>query len=153
MSYTLIFAYFNCFIQKWDAPERKRGREECLRLDHNLIGTEFILLGLIAEGTSASAKMLKSMGISLKNARIEVEKVIGRGSGSANDEPSHTPETEQLLKSSLGKAREFRRNYIDTGHLLLALIDGDECVGTQVLCNLGVDFAKIRADLRDILAA
>lgn len=96
-------------------------QEEARRLGHNFVGTEQILLGLIGEGTGVAAKVLKSMGVNLKDARIEVEKIIGRGSGFVAVEIPFTPRAKRVLELSLEEARQLGHNYIGTEHLLLGL--------------------------------
>ena len=97
-------------------------QEEARRLGHNFVGTEQILLGLIGEGTGIAAKTLKSMGVNLKDARVEVEKIIGRGSGFVAVEIPFTPRAKRVLELSWDEARQLGHNYIGTEHLLLGLI-------------------------------
>ena len=122
-------------------------QEEARRLGHNFVGTEQILLGLIGEGTGVAAKVLKSMGVNLKDARIEVEKIIGRGSGFVAVEIPFTPRAKRVLELSLEEARQLGHNYIGTEHLLLGLIREGEGVAARVLENLGVDLAKVRTQV------
>ncbi|MFS8867549.1 ATP-dependent Clp protease ATP-binding subunit [Synechococcus sp. H65.1] len=122
-------------------------QEEARRLGHNFVGTEQILLGLIGEGTGIAAKVLKSMGVNLKDARIEVEKIIGRGSGFVAVEIPFTPRAKRVLELSLEEARQLGHNYIGTEHLLLGLIREGEGVAARVLENLGVDLAKVRTQV------
>jgi len=122
-------------------------QEEARRLGHNFVGTEQILLGLIGEGTGVAAKVLKSMGINLKDARIEVEKIIGRGSGFVAVEIPFTPRAKRVLELSLEEARQLGHNYIGTEHLLLGLIREGEGVAARVLENLGVDLSKARTQV------
>ena len=123
------------------------GQEEARRLGHNFVGTEQILLGLIGEGTGVAAKVLKSMGVNLKDARVEVEKIIGRGSGFVAVEIPFTPRAKRVLELSLEEARQLGHNYIGTEHLLLGLIREGEGVAARVLENLGVDLAKVRTQV------
>jgi len=116
-------------------------------LGHNFVGTEQILLGLIGEGTGVAAKVLKSMGVNLKDARVEVEKIIGRGSGFVAVEIPFTPRAKRVLELSLEEARQLGHNYIGTEHLLLGLIREGEGVAARVLENLGVDLAKVRTQV------
>jgi ATP-dependent Clp protease ATP-binding subunit ClpC len=111
------------------------------------VGTEQILLGLIGEGTGVAAKVLKSMGVNLKDARVEVEKIIGRGSGFVAVEIPFTPRAKRVLELSLEEARQLGHNYIGTEHLLLGLIREGEGVAARVLENLGVDLAKVRTQV------
>ena len=122
-------------------------QEEARRLGHNFVGTEQILLGLIGEGTGVAAKVLKSMGVNLKDARIEVEKIIGRGSGFVAVEIPFTPRAKRVLELSLEEARQLGHNYIGTEHLLLGLIREGEGVAARVLENLGVNLSKVRTQV------
>ncbi|MGF1600905.1 MAG: ATP-dependent Clp protease ATP-binding subunit [Chloroflexi bacterium AL-N5] len=122
-------------------------QEEARRLGHNFVGTEQILLGLIGEGTGVAAKVLKSMGVNLKDARVEVEKIIGRGSGFVAVEIPFTPRAKRVLELSLEEARQLGHNYIGTEHLLLGLIREGEGVAARVLENLGVDLGKVRTQV------
>ena len=126
-------------------------QEEARRLGHNFVGTEQVLLGLIGEGTGVAAKTLKSMGVNLKDARAEVEKIIGRGSGFVAVEIPFTPRAKRVLELSWDEARQLGHNYIGTEHLLLGLIREGEGVAARVLENLGVDLNKIRSNVVKIL--
>lgn len=126
-------------------------QEEARRLGHNFVGTEQILLGLIGEGTGIAAKTLKSMGVNLKDARIEVEKIIGRGSGFVAVEIPFTPRAKRVLELSWDEARQLGHNYIGTEHLLLGLIREGEGVAARVLENLGVDLTKVRQHIVRLL--
>ncbi len=121
-------------------------QEEARRLGHNFVGTEQILLGLIGEGTGVAAKVLNTMGVNLKDARIEVEKLIGRGSGLVAVEIPFTPRAKRVLELSQKEARQLGHNYIDTEHLLLGLIREGEGIAARVLQNWGVDY-KILSEL------
>eukprot|EP00270_Netrium_digitus_P010085 TRINITY_DN309_c0_g1_i3.p1 TRINITY_DN309_c0_g1~~TRINITY_DN309_c0_g1_i3.p1 ORF type:complete len:877 (-),score=344.13 TRINITY_DN309_c0_g1_i3:201-2711(-) len=122
-------------------------QEEARRLGHNFVGTEQILLGLIGEGTGIAAKVLKSMGVNLKEARVEVEKIIGRGSGFVAVEIPFTPRAKRVLELSLEEARQLGHNYIGTEHLLLGLMREGEGVAARVLENLGADPGNIRTQV------
>ncbi|KAL6011748.1 ATP-dependent Clp protease ATP-binding subunit ClpA cd4b, chloroplastic [Asimina triloba] len=122
-------------------------QEEARRLGHNFVGTEQILLGLVGEGTGIAAKVLKSMGINLKDARVEVEKIIGRGSGFVAVEIPFTPRAKRVLELSLEEARQLGHNYIGSEHLLLGLLREGEGVAARVLDNLGADPANIRTQV------
>lgn len=126
-------------------------QEEARRLGHNFVGTEQVLLGLIGEGTGIAAKTLKSMGVNLKDARVEVEKIIGRGSGFVAVEIPFTPRAKRILELSWDEARQLGHNYIGTEHLLLGLIREGEGVAARVLENLGVDLNKIRSNVVKML--
>ncbi|GAB2280388.1 ATP-dependent Clp protease ATP-binding subunit ClpA cd4b, chloroplastic [Dionaea muscipula] len=122
-------------------------QEEARRLGHNFVGTEQILLGLISEGTGIAAKVLKSMGINLKDARVEVEKIIGRGSGFVAVEIPFTPRAKRVLELSLEEARQLGHNYNGSEHLLLALLREGEGVAARVIENLGADPSNIRTQV------
>ena len=126
-------------------------QEEARRLGHNFVGTEQVLLGLIGEGTGIAAKTLKSMGVTLKDARVEVEKIIGRGSGFVAVEIPFTPRAKRVLELSWDEARQLGHNYIGTEHLLLGLIREGEGVAARVLENLGVDLNKVRSNVVKML--
>ena len=126
-------------------------QEEARRLGHNFVGTEQVLLGLINEGTGVAAKTLKSMGVTIKDAREQVEKIIGRGSGFVAVEIPFTPRAKKVLELSWDEARQLGHNYIGTEHLLLGLIREGEGIGTKVLENLGVDLNKCRSNVIKLL--
>eukprot|EP00873_Tetraselmis_striata_P045655 jgi/Tetstr1/465919/TSEL_010533.t1 len=119
-------------------------QEEARRLGHNFVGTEQILLGLIGESTGIAAKVLKSLGVNLKDARVEVEKIIGRGSGFVAVEIPFTPRAKRVLELSLEEARALGHNYIGTEHILLGLLREGEGVAARVLETLGAEASKIR---------
>ena len=128
---------------------RTRARDGAIRTvtDETAFATRQIMLGLIGEGTGIAAKVLKSMGISLKEARIEVEKIIGRGSGFVAVEIPFTPRAKRVLELALEEARQLGHNYIGTEHLLLGLLREGEGVAARVLENLDADPAKIRSQV------
>lgn len=126
-------------------------QEEARRLGHNFVGTEQVLLGLIGEGTGIAAKTLKSMGVTIKEARAQVEKIIGRGSGFVAVEIPFTPRAKKVLELSWDEARQLGHNYIGTEHLLLGLIREGEGVAAKVLENLGVDLNKCRSNVIKLL--
>jgi ATP-dependent Clp protease ATP-binding subunit ClpC len=128
---------------------RARARDGAIRTvtDETAFATRQIMLGLIGEGTGIAAKVLKSMGISLKEARIEVEKIIGRGSGFVAVEIPFTPRAKRVLELALEEARQLGHNYIGTEHLLLGLLREGEGVAARVLENLDADPAKIRSQV------
>ncbi|KAJ4962612.1 hypothetical protein NE237_022551 [Protea cynaroides] len=122
-------------------------QEEGRRLGHNFVGTEQILLGLIGEGTGIAAKVLKSMGINLKDARVEVEKIIGRGGGFVSVEIPFTLCAKHVLQLSLEEASQLGHNYIGSEHLLLGLLREGKGVAARVLEILGADASNIRTQL------
>ncbi|KAK6912913.1 Clp, repeat (R) domain [Dillenia turbinata] len=120
-------------------------QEEARRLGHNFVGTEQILLGLIGEGTGIAAKVLKSMGINVKDARVEVEKIIGRGSGFIAVEIPFTPRAKRVLELSLEEARQLGHNYIGSEHLLLGLLREGEGVAACVIRMVGESTEAVSA--------
>ncbi|XP_078175501.1 chaperone protein ClpC2, chloroplastic-like isoform X1 [Carex rostrata] len=119
---------------------------ESRRLGHSFVGTEQILLGLIGEGTGIAAKVLKSMGINLKDARVEVEKIIGKGSGFVAVEIPFTAQAKRALELVLEEARQMGDNYIGSQHLLLGLLR-EGGAAARVLESLGADLNSIRTEL------
>lgn len=126
-------------------------QEEARRLGHNFVGTEQILLGLIAEGTGVAAQSLKELNVRLKPARQKVEEIIGRGSGFVPAEIPFTPRAKRVLELSWDEARQLGHNYIGTEHLLLGLIREGEGVAIRVLEALEVDVSKVRSTVIKIL--
>jgi ATP-dependent Clp protease ATP-binding subunit ClpC len=126
-------------------------QEEARRLGHNFVGTEQILLGLLGEGNGVAAKVLTELGVTLKEARREVERIIGRGSGYLPPEIPFTPKVKTLFEQSFKEARSLGHNYIGTEHLLLGLTEAGEGVAAKVLQNLGVDLKTIRSTVIRIL--
>ncbi|PMB20541.1 ATP-dependent Clp protease ATP-binding subunit ClpC [Fischerella thermalis CCMEE 5198] len=120
-------------------------QEEARRLGHNFVGTEQILLGLLGEGNGVAAKVLTELGVTLKEARREVERIIGRGSGYLPPEIPFTPKVKTLFEQAFKEARSLGHNYIGTEHLLLGLTEAGEGVAAKVLQNLGVDLKNIRS--------
>jgi ATP-dependent Clp protease ATP-binding subunit ClpC len=126
-------------------------QEEARRLGHNFVGTEQILLGLIGEGTGVAAKVLTDLGVTLKDARREVEKIIGRGSGFVPPEIPFTPKVKSLFEQSFREAHGLGHNYINTEHLLLGLTDAGEGVAAKVLKSLGIELQTVRSRVMSIL--
>ncbi len=114
-------------------------QEESRRLGHNFVGTEQLLLALIGEGTGIAAKVLKSWGIALRDARIEVEKIIGRGPGFVAVEIPFTLRAKRVLELALEESRRLGHSYIGTEHILLGLIREGEGLACRVLEILGID--------------
>lgn len=126
-------------------------QEEARRLGHNFVSTELILLGLIGEGTGIGAKVLKSMGVNLKEARVEIEKIIGRGSGHVAIEIPFTPRAKRVLELSWDEARQLGHNYIGTEHLLLGIIREGDGIASRVLEKIGVDIEKLRQSTLELI--
>src|SRR5213595_2904602 len=119
-------------------------QEEARMLNHNYIGTEHILLGLIHEGKGVAAKSLESLGISLEAVRSQVEELIGRGTSGPTGHIPFTPRAKKVLELSLREALQLGHNYIGTEHILLGVIREGEGVAAQVLVKLGVDLNRVR---------
>jgi len=122
-------------------------QEEARRLGHNVVGTEHILLGLIAEGEDVAARSLLSLGISIDQVRGEVERIIGRGGQPTQGQIGFTPRSKRVLELAFDEARRLGHTYIGTEHLLLGLIREGEGVAAQVLQNLGAGLEKVRAQV------
>jgi ATP-dependent Clp protease ATP-binding subunit ClpC len=121
-----------------------KAQEEARRLRHNFVGTEQLLLGLIKEESTVSAKVLGEFGINLNDARAEVEAIIGRGSGSVPPEIPFTPKVKQVFEQAFQEARRMDAAYIEPEHLLLSLTQSTESVAYRVMTNLGVEPTKVR---------
>ena len=119
-------------------------QDESRRLGHNFVGTGQILLGTISVEISVAAKVLKSKGVTLERARIEVEKIIGRGSGFVPADIPFSPEASDALDLTLEEVQQRGSNYIETEHVLLGTLRIEDGIALQVLANLGVDATEIR---------
>ena len=104
-------------------------------------------MGLIGENSGVAFKSLKSVGVNLKDARLEVERLVGRGSGFVAVEIPFTPRAKKILEMALHKGRDFGHSYINTEHLLLAIIEDKNGVGNRVLLNLGVNLTKLKTEV------
>jgi len=120
-------------------------------LNHNYIGTEHLLLGLIHEGEGVAAKALESLGISLEAVRQQVEQVIGQGQQAPSGHIPFTPRAKKVLELSLREARQLGHDYIGTEHILLGLIREGEGVAAQVLVKLGGDLNRVRQQVIQVL--
>ena len=127
-------------------------QEEARLLNHNYIGTEHILLGLIHEGEGVAAKALESLGISLEAVRSQVEELIGQGGSSPSGHIPFTPRAKKVLELSLREALQLGHNYIGTEHILLGLIREGEGVAAQVLVKLGADLSRVRQQVIQLLS-
>jgi ATP-dependent Clp protease ATP-binding subunit ClpC len=121
-------------------------------LNHNYIGTEHILLGLIHEGEGVAAKGLESLGISLEAVRAQVEEIIGQGQQAPSGHIPFTPRAKKVLELSLREALQLGHNYIGTEHILLGLIREGEGVAAQVLVKLGADLNRVRQQVIQLLS-
>jgi ATP-dependent Clp protease ATP-binding subunit ClpC len=124
-----------------------KAQEEARRMQHNFVGTEQLLLGILKQGSSKAAAVLKELDITLEAAREEVEAIIGRGSGNPPAEVPFTPKVKQVFEQAFQEARKLDADYIEPEHLLLSLAQSDESVAYRVLENLGVVPAKLRTRL------
>ena len=127
-------------------------QEEARMLNHNYIGTEHILLGLIHEGEGVAAKALESMGISLEDVRREVEEIIGQGSQPHTGHIPFTPRAKKVLELSLREGLQMGHKYIGTEFLLLGLIREGDGVAAQVLTKLGADLPRVRQQVIQLLS-
>jgi ATP-dependent Clp protease ATP-binding subunit ClpC len=127
---------------------------EALRFNHEYIGTEHILLGIVKEGSGVAANVLKNLDIDLRKIRLEVEKIVRHGPGTERvmaGRLPHTPRAKKVIEYSIEEARNLNHNYVGTEHLLLGLLREEEGVAAQVLINLGVKLETVRQEIRDLL--
>jgi ATP-dependent Clp protease ATP-binding subunit ClpC len=127
-------------------------QEEAKLLNHNYIGTEHILLGLIHEGEGVAAKALEALGINLESVREQVQEIIGQGQQAPTGHIPFTPRAKKVLELSLREALQLGHSYIGTEHLLLGLIREGEGVAAQVLTKLGADTNKVRQQVIQLLS-
>ncbi len=126
-------------------------QDEARMLNHNYIGTEHILLGLLHEGEGVAAKALESLGISLDAVRQQVEEIIGQGQQSPSGHIPFTPRAKKVLELSLRESLQLGHNYIGTEHILLGLIREGDGVAAQVLVKLGADLNRVRQQVIQLL--
>jgi ATP-dependent Clp protease ATP-binding subunit ClpC len=124
------------------------GQEEARRLKHNFVGTEQILLGLMAEGTGIAAKALKLSGLNLRAVRTEVENIIGKGSGHIDIEIPFTPRAKSVLEHAWDAATAVGADMIDTQHILLGLLQEQDCVAVKIINTLKIDTQRLLDDLQ-----
>ena len=127
-------------------------QEEARMLNHNYIGTEHLLLGLIAEGEGVAAKALESLGIAVERVREQVEEIIGQGQQAPGGHIPFTPRAKKVLELSLREALQLGHNYIGTEHILLGLIREGEGVAAQVLVKLGAELNRVRQQVLQLLS-
>jgi len=127
-------------------------QEEARMLNHNYIGTEHILLGLIHEGEGVASKALEQLGISLENVREQVQEIIGQGQQAPTGHIPFTPRAKKVLELSLREALQLGHNYIGTEHILLGLIREGEGVAAQVLVKLGAELARVRQTVIQLIS-
>jgi Clp amino terminal domain, pathogenicity island component len=127
-------------------------QQEARRLDHNYIGTEHLLLGLVREGEGVAARALEALGVSLDGVRGQVEEVIGRGPEPPGGHVPFTPRAKKVLELSLREAKGLGHDYIGTEHILLGLVREGEGVAAQVLVRLGADLPRVRQQVVELLS-
>ncbi len=127
-------------------------QEEALRFNHNYIGTEHILLGLVREGEGVAAKVLANLGVDLAKVRSAVEFIIGRGDKAVTGEIGLTPRAKKVIELAVDEARRLGHQYIGTEHLLLGLVREGEGIAAGVLESLGVSLEKVRAEVTRVLS-
>src|SRR5258706_618780 len=127
--------------------------QEAQRFNHEFIGTEHILLGLVKEGSGVAANVLKNLDIDLRKIRLEVEKIVQTGSSEtvALGKLPHTPRAKKVIEYSIEEARNLNHNYVGTEHLLLGLLREQEGVAAQVLMNLGLKLEDVREEVLNLL--
>ncbi|MGK0518868.1 MAG: ATP-dependent Clp protease ATP-binding subunit ClpC, partial [Planctomycetota bacterium] len=129
-------------------------RQEAMKFNHEYIGTEHILLGLVQEGSGVAANVLKNMSIDLEKIRHEVEKIVKTGPSMVTmGQLPFTPRAKKVLELSLEEASQLSHNYIGTEHLLLGLIRENEGIAAQVLMNLGIKLDEVREEVLEFLGA
>ncbi len=126
-------------------------QEEARMLEHDFIGTEHLLLGLLGEGDGVGAKVLTAFGVRIDAVRLGVEEIIGLGAG-ASGSPPFTPRAKKVLELSLREALQLHHSYIGTEHILLGLIREGDGVACKVLIDLGVDLAHLRLNVIEALS-
>jgi ATP-dependent Clp protease ATP-binding subunit ClpC len=127
-------------------------QKEARMLNHNYMGTEHILLGLLHEGEGVAAKSLESLGISLEGVRSQVEEIAGQGQEAPSGHIPFTPRTKKMLELSLREAAQLGHDYIGTEHILLGLIREGEGIAAQVLVELGAELTRVRQEVIQLLA-
>src|SRR6476620_10863805 len=128
--------------------------QEAQRFNHEYIGTEHILLGLVKEGSGVAANVLKNLDIDLRKIRLEVEKIVQHGPGGEQvvmGRLPHTPRAKKVIDYSVEEARNLNHNYVGTEHLLLGLLREQEGVAAQVLMNLGLKLEDVREEVLNLL--
>src|SRR4051812_28631339 len=126
-------------------------QEEAQRFNHNYIGTEHLLLGLVREGDGVAAKVLANLGVKLGKVRSSVEFIIGRGDRSVTGDIGLTPRAKKVIELSIDEARRLNHHYVGTEHLLLGLVREGEGIAAAVLEKLGVSLDKVRSQVIYVL--
>ena len=128
-------------------------QEEAQRFQHNYIGTEHLLLGLVREGEGVAAKVLSNLGVELNKVRSAVEFIIGRGDRIVLGEIGLTPRAKKVIELAVDEARRLNHHYIGTEHLLLGLVREGEGIAAGALESMGVDLEKVRAETLRVLGS
>ena len=140
-------------------PDRARkvmalANQEAQRLNHEYIGTEHILLGLVKEGSGVGANVLKNLDIDLRKVRMEVEKLVKAGPEMVTmGKLPQTPRAKKVIEYAIEEARNLNHNYVGTEHLLLGLLREHDGVAAQVLMNLGLKLEEVREEVLNLLGA
>ncbi|QUY45693.1 ATP-dependent Clp protease ATP-binding subunit [Acaryochloris marina] len=142
---------FECFTEK-AIKAITLAQEEARRLKQACVGTELILLGIIAEGTGIAAKVLNSLGANLEEVRVEVEKFGISGTSAAKADIPFTPRSKRVLELALEESQQLGHNYVSTEHLLLGLTKDEQSIAVQILVNLEIDFIDIRTQVMQMLS-
>ena len=127
-------------------------QEEARMLNHNYIGTEHLLLGLVHEGEGIAARALESLGITLNSVREQVQDIIGPGANAPSGHIPFTPRAKKVLELSMREAIQLNHGYIGTEHILLGMVRANEGVANQVLAKLGVEPAAVRQAVMDLIS-
>src|SRR5881296_601613 len=127
-------------------------QEEAQRFNHNYIGTEHLLLGLVREGEGVAAKVLANLGVELNKVRSAVEFIIGRGDRTVTGDIGLTPRAKKVIELSVDEARRLNHHYIGTEHLLLGLVREGEGIAAGVLESLGVSLEKVRQQVMQVVS-
>src|SRR4051812_33693561 len=147
----------SCMYERFTDRARKvmqLANQEAQRFNHEYIGTEHILLGLVKEGSGVAANVLKNLDIDLRKIRLEVEKIVQTGPGSemvTMGKLPQTPRAKKVIEYSIEEARNLNHNYVGTEHLLLGLLREQEGVAAQVLMNLGLKLEDVREEVLNLL--
>ena len=119
-------------------------QEEARRMGHNFVGTEQLFLGVVGQRQGMGAKALRSLGVTLKKARKEVENYIGRGTGFVASEIPFTPRAKRVLEMAVQEGKDIGQNYVGTEHILLALLGEEDGVAIRTIEKLGLDINQLR---------
>ena len=128
--------------------------QEAQRFNHEYIGTEHILLGLVKEGSGVGATVLKNLDVDIKKLRLEVEKLVKSGPDMVTmGKLPHTPRAKKVIEYAIEEARSLNHNYVGTEHLLLGLLRETEGIAAQVMMNLGLRLEDVRQEVLNLLGA